>query len=103
MSCGSSHSDLINVTFHLPLTTDNDFHDLHVFHAFDIFLDCCIQIAWTLLCFRECKPLIPQVPTEVQHRMLEPLTNLHAEPNGLLFTAFLLASIHPNADDYDVG
>ena len=29
--------------------------------------------------------------------------DLHAELNGLLFTAFLFASIHPNADEYDVG
>ena len=49
------------------------------------------------------EPLVPQIPAEVRHRMLEPLNNLHADLNGLLFTAFLLASIHPDADDCDVG
>ena len=48
-------------------------------------------------------PLLPLVPTEIQRVMLESAGDLHAELNGLLFTAFLFASIHPNADDYDVG
>ena len=48
-------------------------------------------------------PLLPHVPAEIQSRMIEPASNLHAELNGLLFTAFLFANIHPNADDYDVG
>ena len=48
-------------------------------------------------------PLLHRVPAEVRSRMLEPASDLHAELNGLLFTAFLFANIHPNADDYDVG
>ena len=48
-------------------------------------------------------PLLPHVPAEVQRLTLESASNLHAELNGLLFTAFLFASMHPNADDYDVG
>ena len=48
-------------------------------------------------------PLLSHVPAEIQSRMIEPASNLHAELNGLLFTAFLFANIHPNADDYDVG
>ena len=48
-------------------------------------------------------PLLYQVPAEVRARMLEPASDLHADLNGLLFTAFLFANIHPNADDCDVG
>ena len=48
-------------------------------------------------------PLLHHVPAEVQSRMIEPASDLHAELNGLLLTAFLFANIHPNADDYDVG
>ena len=48
-------------------------------------------------------PLLQQVPAEVRARMVEPAGDLHADLNGLLFTAFLFANIHPDADDYDVG
>ena len=48
-------------------------------------------------------PLLPHVPAAIQARMIEPASNVHAELDGLLFTAFLFANIHPNADDYDVG
>ena len=48
-------------------------------------------------------PLLPHVPAEIQSQMIEPASNLHAELNGLLFTAFLFANMHPNADDYDAG
>ena len=27
---------------------------------------------------------------------------VHADLNGLLFAAYLLASIHPNSDDFDI-
>ena len=49
------------------------------------------------------EPLLRQVPAEVRAQMIEPASDLHADLNGLLFTAFLFANIHPNADDYDVG
>ena len=49
------------------------------------------------------EPLLRQVPAGVQAQMAEPASDLHADLNGLLFTAFLFANIHPNADDYDVG
>ena len=35
--------------------------------------------------------------------MAGPLTTLHAELSGLLFVALLMAIIHPDADDQDVG
>ena len=28
---------------------------------------------------------------------------VHADLNGLLFTTYLLASVHPNSDDFDTG
>lgn len=52
---------------------------------------------------QDAQHLLPQVPADIQGRMVEPLTSLHAELNGLLFTAYLLASVHPNADDFDIS
>ena len=42
------------------------------------------------------------MPPPVQRSMHLPLTRVHADLNGLLFVAYLLASIHPNSDDFDI-
>ena len=49
------------------------------------------------------EPLLRQVPAGVQVQMIEPADDLHADLNCPLFTAFLFANIHPNANDHDVG
>ena len=46
--------------------------------------------------------LLPLMPGPVQRRMVLPLAMAHADLNGLLFTAYLLASVHPNSDDFDI-
>ena len=43
------------------------------------------------------------LPPDIQTNLIAPLTTLHAELSGLLFVALLLAQIHPDADDQDVG
>ena len=56
-----------------------------------------------LTSLRDVDRLLPMMPTPVQQRMVLPLTTVHADLNGLLFTAHLLASVHPNSDDFDIG
>ena len=52
---------------------------------------------------RDVEHLLPLTPGPVQRRMVLPLAMAHADLNGLLFTAYLLASVHPNSDDFDIG
>ena len=52
---------------------------------------------------RNVERLLPLMPGPVQRRMVLPLTTLHADLYGLLFTAYLLASVHPNSDDFDIS
>ena len=40
--------------------------------------------------------LLP-VPVDIQRRMVGPLTTLHAD------LTYLLAGVHPDADDFDIG
>ena len=40
---------------------------------------------------------LPMMPVPVQQSMHVPLTRVHADLNGLLSAAYLLASIHPNS------
>ena len=56
-----------------------------------------------LTSLRDVDRLLPMMPMPVQQRMVLPLTTVHADLNGLLFTAHLLASVHPNSDDFDIG
>ena len=55
-----------------------------------------------LVSLQDVERLLPSMPTPVQHSMHLPLTRVHADLNGLLFVAYLLASIHPNSDDFDI-
>ena len=55
-----------------------------------------------LVSLRDVEHLLPMMPLPVQQRMVLPLTTVHADLNGLLFSAYLLASAHPNSDDFDV-
>lgn len=52
---------------------------------------------------QDVQHLLPQLPAGIQRRMVEPLASLHAELIGLFYTAYLLASVHPNADDFDIS
>ena len=56
-----------------------------------------------LMSLQDVERLLPMMPRPVQQRMVLPLTTVHADLNGLLFTAYLLASVHPNSDDFDIG
>ena len=56
-----------------------------------------------LTSLQDVERLLPMMPPPVQQRMVLPLTTVHADLNGLLFTAYLLASVHPNSDDFDIG
>ena len=56
-----------------------------------------------LTSLQDVERLLPMMPLPVQQRMVLPLTTVHADLNGLLFTAYLLASVHPNSDDFDIG
>ena len=47
--------------------------------------------------------LLAFMPPPVQAQMVPSLTTLHAQLSGLLYTAYLLASIHPRSDDFDIG
>ena len=51
---------------------------------------------------RDVERLLPMMPLPVQQRMVLPLAAVHADLNGLLFSAYLLASVHPNSDDFDI-
>ena len=55
-----------------------------------------------LTSLQEVERLSPMMPMPVQQRMVLPLTTVHADLNGLLFTAYLLASVRPNSDDFDI-
>ena len=55
-----------------------------------------------LVSLRDVERLLPMMPVPVQQSMHIPLTRVHADLNGLLFAAYLLASIHPNSDDFDI-
>lgn len=55
-----------------------------------------------LVTLRDVERLLPMMPVPVQQSMHIPLTRVHADLNGLLFAAYLLASIHPNSDDFDI-
>ena len=56
-----------------------------------------------LMSLQDVERLLPMMPRPVQQRMVLPLTTVHADLNGFLFTAYLLASVHPNSDDFDIG
>ena len=51
-----------------------------------------------LTSLQDVERLLPMMPMPVQQRMVLPLADL----NGLLFSAYLLASVHPNSDDFDI-
>ena len=55
-----------------------------------------------LVTLRDVECLLPTMPVPVQQSMHIPLARVHADLNGLLFAAYLLASIHPNSDDFDI-
>ena len=48
-----------------------------------------------LMSLQDVERLLPMMPMPVQQRMVLPLATVHADLNGLLFTAYLLASVHP--------
>ena len=50
------------------------------------------RVQGVIVSLQALDPLLPHVPVEIQSRMIEPASNLHAELNGLLFTAFLFAT-----------
>lgn len=56
-----------------------------------------------ILSLQDVQHLLPRAPSDIQRHMAGPLTTLHAELSGLLFVALLMANIHPDADDQDVG
>ena len=56
-----------------------------------------------LASLQDVERLLPLMPIPVQQRMVLPLTTVHADLNGLLFAAYLLASVHPNSDDFDIS
>ena len=70
-------------------------------HCVDTALYNRVQAMLTSL--RDVDRLLPMMPMPVQQRMVLPLTTVHADLNGLLFTTYLLASVHPNSDDFDIG
>ena len=55
-----------------------------------------------LISLRDVQRLLPMMPLPVQQRMVLPPATAHADLNGLLFSADLQASVHPNFDDFDI-
>lgn len=55
-----------------------------------------------LTMLQDVNRLLPLMPRPAQMQMVPPLTTLHAELSGLLYTAYLLASVHPHSDDFDI-
>ena len=59
-----------------------------------------VRAMLTLL--QDVNRLLPLMPRPIQGQMMPLLTTLHAELSGLLYTAYLLASVHPHSDDFDI-
>ena len=55
-----------------------------------------------LALLKDVNRLLPLMPQPVQKQMVPSLTTLHAELSGLLYTAYLLASVHPHSDDFGI-
>ena len=60
------------------------------------------RVQATLVSLQDVEHLLPMMPVPAQQRMHLPLTMVHADLNGLLFAAYLLASVHPNSDGFDI-
>ena len=50
---------------------------------------------------QEIEQTVDSLPQDVQGALLTPLTDLHTQLCGLVYVAWLLALLHPHADDHD--
>ena len=44
---------------------------------------------------------VDEMPHDVQGALLTPLTDLHSQLRGLVYVAWLLSLMHPQADDHE--
>ena len=50
---------------------------------------------------QEIEQTVDYMPHDVQGALLTPLSDLHSQLCGLVYVAWLLSLLHPNADDHD--